>query len=181
MNIFDIWVITVMASFLLEIHKIVKIYKELADQNYKFNPEKFKELINSEEYITKQANILEFFLPIYNLMVITLREDDFIKNKEKFYQTLIKFGAVEEMTEEEIKEYGEYKFGIHAIVMEKNRLEKEQKIEDQIATISNNISTYNKTKTEKIPKSSIRINNSHQILNNREEDTIKPKTKVKTR
>ena len=128
MNLIDICIITIIVSFMMRIKAKLEIYKEVSDLGYKFNIEKFEELEQNEniqiDIITRVLNDYYMYIPFINLFIDAIRETNYYNHKEEQIEMLKRYGALEKMTEEEIKEYKEYKTGYHAIKMEKKHLKK---------------------------------------------------------
>jgi len=128
MNLIDISMITIIVSIIMRTIEKFEIYKEISDLGYKFNIQKFEELEQDEntqiDIITRVFDDYYMAIPFYNLLIDIIRETNYYNKKEKQIQLLLRYGALEKMTEKEQKEYSKDKTGYHAIKMEKERLRK---------------------------------------------------------
>lgn len=128
MNFIDICIITIAVSFIMRIKAKFEIYKEISDLGYKFNVEKFEELERDEntqiDIIIRVLDDYYMIIPFYNLLIDMVRETNYYNHKDEQIEILKRHGALEKMTEEEIKEYQEYKTAYHAIKMENRHLKK---------------------------------------------------------
>lgn len=128
MNLIDICIITIVVSLIMRIKAKFEIYKEISDIGYKFNIEKFEQLKKDEnsqiDIIIRVLDDYYMYIPFYNLLIDMIRETNYYNNKDAQIDILKRYGAIEKMTEEENKEYKEYKTAYHAIKMEKNHLKK---------------------------------------------------------
>ena len=128
MNFFDICIITIILSFMMRIKAKLEIYKDISDLGYRFNHQKYQEFIDKEntqiDIITEILEDYYMIIPFYNILKDAIRETNYYEHREEQFKLLKNYGVLEEMTEEEKKEYNEYKTGYHAIKMEKKRLKK---------------------------------------------------------
>lgn len=130
MNFIDICIITLAVSFFMRIKAKLDIYKEISTLGYKFNHEKLSELKkdkNNKLYII--TNVLDdyyMYIPFYNLLIDMTRDTNYYEHKEEQIEMLKNYGALEEMTDDEKKEYNEYKMAYYAIKMDNNRIKKRE-------------------------------------------------------
>lgn len=128
MNLIDICIITIIVSLMMRIKAKLEIYKEVSDLGYKFNIEKLEELEQDEsiqiDIVTRVLNDYYMYIPFINLLIDAIRETNYYNHKEEQIEMLKRYGALEKMTEDELKEYKDYKTGYHAIKMEKRHLKK---------------------------------------------------------
>lgn len=99
-----------------------EVYKTAADLGYKFDNEALEDLIkaksnNTSSPIKKYSTLI----PFYNLYLVVIKEDNYYKKREEYFNILKSTGVLEEMTEEEKKEYIGYRTGFHALKISKRR------------------------------------------------------------
>jgi len=124
MNLIDVCIITIIVSLTMRLREKLDIYKMISDLGYKFNIQRFNELLADESIqiniITRVLDDYYMYIPFYNLLVDAARNI----NYDEQIDLLTRQGALEKMTTEEQKEYNEHKSGYYAIKMEKRKIEK---------------------------------------------------------
>lgn len=122
-QIIIVWMSTIIASKCMDNYRKIKIYKDLADRNYKFNYEKlldennnpYNEL-NDNEYKTIFDKLLGMYpkVPFLNLFQSIADAQNYITYIEEVIQIFKQKDIIEKMTEREIKEYAKNKTGKNA-------------------------------------------------------------------
>ena len=109
------WLITVMASFGMELSNELRYLKDVADNGYKIDINKLKEL--KEKMNIKTPSLARFLIPIYNMMIALQNTMKYSNNREMFLTELSVFDCLEEMSEYEKKEYAKKPTGLNAILV----------------------------------------------------------------
>lgn len=122
MSIFGIWGITIITSLICEISNELKIFKDIAEQGYKFNLNKTKSIQNN---IIPNSNnsLLRMYIPFYNLYAVLKGKIMYEQNKEMIFEQYEKLGIIEEMTEEEKDEYSKNPTGWNAMIIASHNTE----------------------------------------------------------
>ena len=120
MNFIGIWLITIITSVVSEFINELKIFKDVADAGYKLNIEKMNNIQSSISNDTNNNLYLSLMIPFYNMVSVIKRKNTYENNKEMIFEQLDKLGMLDEMTEEEIKEYSKNPIGWNAVIMTAN-------------------------------------------------------------
>ena len=132
MNLIDVCILTISVSTIMKIRFKLELYKEIAGLGYKFNIdnlEKYKEDVEKEKIknipaLVNMTNKVLTLIPFLNLIDDMIRESAYYNNQKENIEILIEKNILEKMTEEEIKDYNDYKIGLYAVIMEKRRRKK---------------------------------------------------------
>lgn len=112
------WLASIGASFIMELASEFRLYKDVADAGYKVNIKRFNELGKQfNPYATKQA-LLSLLLPFgINIIMVFYRAMQYNNLRPFLIDQLSVIDALEEMTEEEKKEYSEKPTALNAILI----------------------------------------------------------------
>lgn len=117
MNFIGIWIITIITSVVWEFKNELQMFKEFADNGYKLNVDKMKDI---QTNVLPQSNsnlFLNMIIPFYNLASVIRRKSLYENNKQMIFDQYDKLGILEEMTEEEKQEYAKNPTGWNAVLM----------------------------------------------------------------
>ena len=127
MSFFSIWGITIITSTICELVNEIKIFKDFADQGYKFNMDKMK-TIQTNIVPNTTSSALDMYIPFYNLYTVLKRKAMYEQNKDTIFTQYEKLGILEEMTEEEKKVYASKPTGWNAIVIAAHDSQSQQQV-----------------------------------------------------
>lgn len=142
------WLITVITSFGMELGSELRYFKDAADLGYKVDVLKFNQITQSMS--VKRPSMIKFLIPIYNLMMALQNTTQYDNLRQTFFNQMQVFGCLEEMSDEEKKEYLKNPTGIKvlAIMIKSQVLKKEHKNEKKVETESIEIKNEANEKTE---------------------------------
>ncbi len=92
---------TTIASYLMDVKSTLKLMKGIADEGYKFNKNRLKEINGLVDENIKKANKLTHFIPLYNVYVSLNRNKEINEKASLLVKQLEIMGAIEEMDEAE--------------------------------------------------------------------------------
>ena len=102
-----LWLGTTATSIFMELTNEGRMFKDAADNGYKVNLERLSELQKELGINKSKANLLELFIPIINILVVIKRTIDYNNVRPMILDSLSAIDALEEMTDDEKKEYEE--------------------------------------------------------------------------
>lgn len=131
MNILLAYLLTVGASYVMEVSLAKNVFKSLADNGYKMDIGELKRLA---VILGNESSKYFKFLPFFNMFYEMHLLNDFHNNYNELFTALDTNGCIYEMTEEEKKEYAKHPNGFNAFKISLKSYNK--KIEDeQVTTI----------------------------------------------
>lgn len=108
-TLFILWLCTILASIAFSFTPLISLLKEVGDNGYKVNIDKFDDIIDifdeNEEKANELMTILLFLIPIINIIFSLIEAYEHISNKSELIESLRCSDVFEEMTEKEKKEY----------------------------------------------------------------------------
>ena len=130
-----IWIITVLASIGADTSLAFKMIKDVADSGYKIKLDRMKEVSDALNPNVKQMNNFIKLIPVINLMKSFSDLVEYSNVRNNLLDEFSVLDCVEEMTDEEKKQYMLKPTAINAIVIyAKSKIKKEEK--DKKITIS---------------------------------------------
>lgn len=115
MEFFVIWLGTVVASVGMEISNELRIFKDIADAGYKCNLKRVNELSENLNSNSSGIAIVSLLVPGYNIFYVFDKANKYNNAIPMFLSQLDVAGVLEEMTDEEKKEYLKEPTGLNAI------------------------------------------------------------------
>ena len=118
MEILVIWLGTVIASFGMEISHELRVFKDIADAGYKYNLKRVNELSELSENFSFDAlkkTLISLLVIGYNIFYVFDKANKYNNARLMLLSQLDVAGVLEEMTDEEKKEYLKEPTGFNAI------------------------------------------------------------------
>lgn len=115
MELIIIWLITIIASFIMEISQEMRIFKDVADAGYKMDIKRLSELSSQLNPNIKKANLISFLIPFYNILTVMKNTIVYNNYRNIILDQLSVIDALEEMSEQELLEYSKKRTGFNAI------------------------------------------------------------------
>ena len=118
MEILVIWLVTVIASFGMEISHELRVFKDIADAGYKYNLKRVNELSELSENFSFDAlkkTLISLLVIGYNIFYVFDKANKYNNARPMLLSQLDVAGVLEEMTDEEKKEYLKEPTGFNAI------------------------------------------------------------------
>ncbi len=121
------WLGTVIASFGMQILHILRVFKDVADAGYKYNLNKVNELSEYFNSDSLKKTLISLLVIVYNIFYVLDEVNKYNNARPMLLSQLDVAGVLEEMTDEEKKEYLKDPTGLNAI---KIQIKSERKIND---------------------------------------------------
>ena len=115
MEILVIWLGTVIASFGMEISHTLRIFKDIADAGYKCDLKRVNELSEHFSPDSSKKTLISLLVIGYNIFYVFDEVNKYNNARPMFLSQLDVAGVLEEMTDEEKKEYLKEPTGLNAI------------------------------------------------------------------
>lgn len=132
MEILVIWLGTVIASFGMEISHTLRIFKDIADAGYKCDLKRVNELSEHFSPDSSKKTLISLLVIGYNIFYVFDEVNKYNNARPMLLSQLDVAGVLEEMTDEEKKEYLKEPTGLNAI---KIQIKSESKKKD-VKTLS---------------------------------------------
>lgn len=107
MELIIVWVLSILISYGAEMHLAFTMMKDIADNGYKIIYTRLKEVNGQIDLNTIKTNNIIRLLPIVNMIIGIKRASMYGQARYQLLDALSVMGVIEEMTEEEKKEYNE--------------------------------------------------------------------------
>ena len=117
MGLMFFWILSIIASFIMEIIQEMRIFKDVADEGYKINLEKMSEWKKQFDPNSSKILYLSLLIPIYNFMVVFKRTIDYNNARSLIIDQLGVLGFLEKMSEREKKEYLKKPTALNAMIV----------------------------------------------------------------
>ena len=127
MEILVIWLVTVIASFGMEISHELRVFKDIANAGYKYNLKRVNELSEYFNSDTLKKTLISLLVIGYNIFYVFDKANKYNNARPMLLSQLDVAGVLEEMTDEEKKQYLKDPTGLNAI---KIQIKSERKIKD---------------------------------------------------
>lgn len=133
-NLYVFWIMTLIFGDIMGVMNIFALYKIFADSGFKFKNDdeanNFYRELNVDSFDLKTE--LKKYLPMVNMIKQAKVFKELVRDKELLINILLDFELIEEMTDEEKKEYSKKKNVFNAIKINRNnRLKKNKKKSDK--------------------------------------------------
>ena len=115
MEILVIWLVTVIASFGMEISHELRVFKDIANAGYKYNLKRVNELSEYFNSDTLKKTLISLLVIGYNIFYVFDKANKYNNARPMLLSQLDVAGVLEEMTDEEKKEYLKEPTGLNAI------------------------------------------------------------------
>ena len=115
MEILVIWLVTVIASFGMEISHELRVFKDIANAGYKYNLKRVNELSEYFNSDTLKKTLISLLVIGYNIFYVFDKANKYNNARPMLLSQLDVAGVLEEMTDEEKKEYLKEPTGFNAI------------------------------------------------------------------
>ena len=112
---------TIVLSITAELANELRLFKDIADAGYIRDSKKLDELKKEINPNGTKITFASLLLPIYNIFVVVKNINNYNIVRPQILSILKTSGLLEEMSEEERKEYAKNPIGFHAFVMEAAR------------------------------------------------------------
>lgn len=109
---------TIVLSITAELTNELRLFKDIADAGYIRDSKKLDELKKEINPNGTKITFASLLLPIYNIFVVVKNINNYNIVRPQILSILKTSGLLEEMSEEERKEYAKNPIGFHAFVME---------------------------------------------------------------
>lgn len=127
---------TIALSFVAELTNELRLFKDIADAGYIRDSKKLDELKKEINPNGTKITFASLLLPIYNILSVARNINNYNMVRPQILSILRTSGLLEEMTEEERKEYAKNPTGFHAFVMEVAReIEQEEPAYNKVVVI----------------------------------------------
>lgn len=129
MNFIGLWITTTVTSYVLDLGLGIKLFKDLADQGYKIDLERYKEL--KEELNLGNRSVIIKFIPFLNILNEMKKSFDYNQQRNMIFNSMDVLDLLEEMTDLEKEEYQKKPTGWNAILLPikvERRLSKAERI-----------------------------------------------------
>lgn len=93
------YIITIITTYIIDMKRTNKMFKDIADNGYKIDIEKYSECNNSDD--SKSLRNLIFLFPFLNICFSVYVYLDYINNREENFNMLRVTGAIKEMDKKE--------------------------------------------------------------------------------
>lgn len=138
MNLFIIWLGTIIISFNLEIANELRVFKDIADAGYKVNLERLSEVNKMFNTGATQSIYLSILTPILNIIQVFQRTIQYNNIRYKLLDELNAVSTLEEMTETEKQAYLKKPTAVNAVLIHlKKEAERKITLEENITRINN--------------------------------------------
>lgn len=121
------WLGTVIASIGMEISHELRVFKDIADAGYKYNLKKVNEISEHFNPDSLKKTLISLLVIGYNIFYVFDKANKYNNARPMLLSQLDVAGVLEEMTDEEKKEYLKDPTGLNAI---KIQIKSERKIND---------------------------------------------------
>ena len=112
-TLFLLWLCTILASVAFSITPFIALIKEIGENGYKINVDKFSNLFKfydmEEQKVDEIITILLYLMPIINIIFSFFQASEYITKKSQIIEEIRCSDAFEEMTEEEKLKYNKSK------------------------------------------------------------------------
>ncbi|MEG1142991.1 MAG: hypothetical protein RSD96_00145 [Bacilli bacterium] len=132
MGILLIWLGTVVASFGIQSSQVLLMFKDLADNGYKMDLNRFHEIAQQMNPEAKRVSLLSFFIPVVNIMLATQKAVQYKQIRSSILDQFSVIDLLEDMSDEEIERYQKKQTGLNALFMS---LKNVQDIQRDINTV----------------------------------------------
>lgn len=105
MNILLAWLITSAEFLLIDTASILRIFKDLADQGFKINYEKFNEFYEHLKDENSKDYFIKMFVPFYNFYRTYIDIQDYNNLHPYLIKEMYTLGLLENMSDFELREY----------------------------------------------------------------------------
>ncbi len=121
-----LWFTTVVSSGVMEVTTSFQVMKDVADSGYKIDMKRISEFTDQMNSDISRMAITCLFIPFLNIIAAMKHAMDYSNNRPVFIDQFSCIDALEEMTEEEKKEYQKRPTGFHALsIFAKSEMRKE--------------------------------------------------------
>ncbi len=103
MSFIGLWITTTVTSYIMDLSLGLKLFKDLADQGYKINIERYKELMQ-ELKIDNSSKIIKF-IPFLNILNEMKKSYEYNQQRDMIFNSMDILDLLEEMTDLEKDEY----------------------------------------------------------------------------
>ena len=117
MNILLAWLITSAEFLLIDTASILRIFKDLADQGFKINYEKFNEFYEHLKDENSKDYFIKMFVPFYNFYRTYIDIQDYNNLHPYLIKEMYTLGLLENMSDFEFQEYQKNPSIINAIIV----------------------------------------------------------------
>lgn len=109
------WLGTVVASFGIQISYTLRVFKDIADAGYKCDLKRVNELSEHFNPDSSKKTLISLLVIVYNIFYVLDEVNKYNNARPMFLSQLDVAGVLEEMTDEEKKEYLKEPTGLNAI------------------------------------------------------------------
>ena len=109
------WLGTVVASFGMQISHTLRVFKDIADAGYKCDLKRVNELSEHFNPDSSKKTLISLLVIVYNIFYVLDEVNKYNNARPMFLSQLDVAGVLEEMTDEEKKEYLKEPTGLNAI------------------------------------------------------------------
>ena len=109
------WLGTVVASFGMQISYTLRVFKDIADAGYKCDLKRVNELSEHFNPDSSKKTLISLLVIVYNIFYVLDEVNKYNNARPMFLSQLDVAGVLEEMTDEEKKEYLKEPTGLNAI------------------------------------------------------------------
>lgn len=117
MEFIVLWIITVIASFGLEIKNELRLFKDVADAGYKIDIKRFSELGKMLNPNASSVTKLSMLIPMFNIMQVFQRVIQYNNIRPMVLDQLNAIDVLEEMSEIEKEDYLQNPTGLNALIV----------------------------------------------------------------
>lgn len=117
MNLLLAWLVTSAEFLLIDTASVLRIFKDLADQGFKINYEKFNEFYDNLKDENSKDYLIKMFVPFYNFYRTYMDIKDYNDLYPYLIQEMFTLGLLENMSDFELQEYQKNPSVINAIIV----------------------------------------------------------------
>ena len=145
MELIFFWICTIIASKGMDLITVIKILKDIGSAGYKLNAEKIKEFTSDLLPDDYKIRSLISFIPFLNIIQSIMLVKNYLDNQELILDQFDIIGALEEMTEEEKREFDDNPTGLTTatISMRNESNEHIKKLEEKIKELEDELDPKN--------------------------------------
>ena len=111
------WLMTVCVSYGMELANELRYFKDIADNGYRVDFKKMNAKIRELNMPSPTINIRKYLIPFYNMFLTVQNTMNYINQRDMVFNSFKVLNCLEEMSEEEKREYAKKPTGLNAILI----------------------------------------------------------------
>jgi len=127
MELLIIWVITIVASLVMQVAQEMRMFKDIANEGYKIDLKRLTELTSELNPNAIKTIKMGFLIPIANILLVMQRAMQYNNHRHMIGDQLSVMGCLTRMDEEEQDWYNKMPNGLMALLISGNGFSKDTK------------------------------------------------------